>query len=65
MFVDGTFGSDDGSQGPKVSPGDGDLFEGQLFVRLLELDGEVLEAHVVDLVEVDAPVAAAYATVKS
>ncbi len=64
MFVDGTLCGDDGSQGPEVSPGDRDLFEPQLLVGLLQLNGEVFEAHVVDLVEVDAPVAAAYATVK-
>jgi len=65
VFVDGTFGGDYGSQSPEISPGDLDLFEAQLFVGLLELNGEVLEAHVVDLVEVDAPVAATNATVES
>ncbi len=65
MFVDGILGGHDGRQGPEVCPGDLQLLQAQLLVDLFEADGELVEAGVVDLVEVDAAVAAADAAVKT
>ena len=65
VFVDGALGGHDRRQRPEVCPGDLLLLQVQLLVDVLQADGELLEALVVDLVEVDAAVAASDAAVET
>ena len=65
MLVDRVLSCDDRRQGPKVGTGDLLLLEVQPLVDVLEAKGELFEPLVVDLVEVDAAVAASDAAVEA
>ena len=65
VFVNGIFGGHDCRQSPEVCPGNWNLLQIELLVGGLQAVLQVVEAHVVNLVQVDAPVATTDATVKT
>ena len=65
MFIDGSFCSNCGSQGPEVCSRDANFLQIELLVGGLQGVGELLEAHVVNLIKVDAAITTSHAAVKT